>query len=343
MFPLINIAGLTIGLTVVLLICAFIFNEYSFDQSFTHHARTYRVNSYLTTMMAGRTINLTPSPMALAVKEAIPEVEEAVRVFEAQTVVKVDNTPYKVKSFCWADSGFFHIFDMPFVHGSAERALARPGTVAISESQARVMFGGRDPIGEIITAGNNIQLEVSGVYRDLPANVSFDFQMIGHYLSGPEWIRTDQWGNLSFETYCMLTPGAKADTVQARMERTVTKAVGEPFFLPRLQPLDRLHLHSKDYMYIPTDNVLGDVKRVRMFSLLAAIILLVACINYMNLSTARAQKRSKEIGISKTLGAKRRSIITRLYLETGLLTLMAFVLAFALMHLLCPSSMGLRG
>ncbi len=345
LFPLINIAGLAIGLTVVLLICAFIFNEYSFNKSFSNGNRIYRVNSYLTQVMAGRTISISSNALAPAVKDEIPEVEAAVSINVEQVVVKVNNTPFKVEHFCWADEDFFRLFDTPFIYGSLETVFSRPNTIAISESEARILFGDQDPLGETIMLDNKQQMEVTAVYKDFPANSSFgDYQMIGHYKSSYQsWIRELRWSNLSFETYCMLVPGADASAVEDRMQLLIKKGAEGSFFQARLQPLDRIHLYSKDFMYSSYTSAPGDIKRVKMFSLLAVIILLVACINYMNLSTARAQKRSKEIGISKTLGAKRKSIILRLYSETGVLTFLSFVLAFVLAYLLLPAFNNIAG
>ncbi len=338
-FPIINIAGLAIGLMVVLLICAFIFNEYSFDKSFSNHKRIYRVNSLMTQMMAGKTIAVSSNALAPAVKEEIPEVEVAVRIWVLPAVVKVGEEPFKVEKFCWADEGFFHLFDTPLIYGSQETIFSRPSTVAISESEAKILFGDKNPVGETIMLDNKQQMEVSAVYKDFPANSSFSgYQMIGHFMSSYESrIYKPEWGSLSYETYCLMISGADMPAVEARMQQIVEKGIGGPFLQVKLQRLDEIHLYSKDIMFsMLSIGNLGDIGRVKMFSLLAAIILLVACINYMNLSTARAQKRSKEIGISKTLGAKRGNIILRLYSETGLLTLLSFVLAFILAYILLP-------
>ncbi len=342
MFPLINIAGLSIGLTVVLLICAFIFNEYSFDKSFRNHQRIYRTNSYMTKIMAGHTWGIISNAFAPAVSEEIPEVEAAVRTVVRPTMVKVGETPYKVDKFCWAEEDFFRLFDTPFVYGSPETVFSRPNTVAIAESEAKILFGDKNPVGETIRVDNREQMEVSAVYKDFPDNSSFgDYQMIGHFMSSL-FSENPHWGNLSVETFCLLAPGVDVSDVETNMQQIVVKSIGDDVFQVKLQRLDRIHLYSKDYTYSFTGNP-GDIGRVKMLSLLAVIILLVACINYMNLSTARAQKRSKEIGISKTLGAKRKNIVLRLYAETGIVTFLAFVSAFVSAWLLLPVFNGMLG
>ncbi len=339
MFPWINIAGLSIGLTVVLLICAFIFNEFSFDKSFTHHQRIYRANMYLTELaqtMAGKTMTKSHKALAPTMKEDIPAVEAVVRIFLQETVVKAGNMPFKVEKFCWADEDFFRLFDTPFVYGSSEEVFSRRGTIALSESQAKSFFGDQNPMGETLLIGDRL-MEVSAVYRDFPANSSFDgYQMIGHFMSAPSWINEPSWNDIGTETFCLLASETDASAVEAGMQRLAEKNLETPYFQFNLQPLGKIHLHSKDFLYNEFVSNHGDIGRVKMFSLLALIILLVACINYMNLSTARAQKRSKEIGISKTFGAKRKSIILRLYSETGLVTFLSFMSAFALTVLLLP-------
>ena len=338
MFPVINLAGLSIGLSVVLLISAFVFNEYSFDKSFTHHERIYRANSYVSMMGREGTTNVTSVPLASAAKEEIPGVETAVRTYVQEMIVKTGDVPFKVERLCWADADFFRLFDTPFIYGSPEDVFAQPDKIALSESQAKVFFGDNNPMGEILSIEDK-QFEVSAVYKDFPINSSFEgYQMIGHFMSATQkWIYdTPYWSSIQCVTFCLLAPDTDVAVVEAGMQQLVEKNCKDPFYQVKLQPLGKVHLYSKDVGDQFTKNI-GDIGQVKLFSLLAAIILLVACINYMNLSTARAQKRSKEIGISKTLGEKRRGIIVRLYTETGLLTFLSFFSAFVLAWILLPA------
>jgi len=340
MFPLINIAGLAVGLAVVLLICAYIFNEYSFDQSFTQHQRIYRANTYFSFSGMKGLSNTSSGALAPAAKEEIPGVETAVRIYLQQLVVKAGDVPFKVDRFCWADEDFFRLFNTPFIHGSP-KDFARPGMVALSESQAKVLFGVKDPLGEILMLDNWFPIEVRAVYKDFPANSSINFSMIGHFPSAHQsWIYESHWFNTQVETFCLLSPKTDATVVETGMQQLIDKNSPmppgtPPVFQVRLQPLDNIHLYSKEIQGAFTVNH-GDIGRVKLFSLLAAIILLVACINYMNLSTARAQKRSKEIGVSKTLGAKRKELIVRLYSETGMLTFLSFGVAVVLALMALP-------
>ena len=340
LFPIINIAGLSIGLAAVLLICAFIFNEYSFDKSFTHHQRIYRANSEsLMPGMAG-IMTISVSALASSAKEEIPGVEAAVRVnVHRQVSVKTGNVPFIVDKLCWADEDFFLLFNTPFIYGSAEEIFAQPSMIALSESQSKIFFGDKNPIGEILMLYNEFPMEVRAVYRDFPENSSLhDNQIVGSLMSSRiTWSQRPDWNNPAPETYFLLASGTDATVVEAGMQRLVEKNVENPSDRIRLQALGKIHLYSKDLTnYGNLTGNHGDIGQIKMFSLLAAVILLVACINYMNLSTARAQKRSKEIGISKTVGAKRREIIWRLYAETGMFTCLSFAVAVVLALMTLP-------
>jgi len=347
MFQWINIAGLAVGLIVVLLICAFIFNEYSFDKSFTHYQRIYRSNTYLSFPGMEGIHGVSSNALAPAAKEEIPGIEVAVRTFTQPVDVKSNDVPFKVEKLSWVDEDFFRLFNTPFIYGAPEEVFAQPNMIALSESQAKVFFGDRNPLGEILMLDNWHPFEVKAVFKDFPKNSSlYGNQMIGYSMSAhQDWIYKDpQWFNFGYETFFLLAPGTDAAVAEAGMQQLFEKNmpglaemnIEKPPFQVILQPLDKIHLYSKGIGGGNFTGNLGDIGRVQLFSLLAVIILLVACINYMNLSTARAQKRSKEIGISKTLGAKRKQIIARLYSETGMLTLLAFGFAFLLAYMLLP-------
>ena len=344
LFPIINIAGLSIGLAAVLLICAFIFNEYSFDKSFTHHQRIYRANSYLAFPGMEGLSGVSSNALAPAAKEEIPGVEIAVRTYQQQVDVKLGDIPFKVEKLAWVDEGFFSLFNTSFIYGSPEELFAQKNMIALSESQAKVFFGERNPLGEILMLDNRHPVEVKAVFKDYPVNSSlYGNQMIGYFMSAhQDWIYKDpQWFNFSYETFFLLAQGTDATVAEAGMQQLLEKNMPpdmiESFpFKIILQPLTKIHLYSKDIGNGGFTCNLGDIGRVKMFSLLATIILLVACINYMNLSTARAQKRSKEIGISKTVGAKRREIIRRLYAETGMFTFVSFAVAVVLVLMALP-------
>ena len=345
-FPIINILGLSIGLAAVLLICLLTFNELSFDKSFRESKNIYRINAYLTAFRAGETSCTLGNAAGPAFKEAVPEVITTVRTCGQEMVVKISDNLIRVQVMM-ADEDFFRLFDTPFLHGTAETALSRPNTVALSEEMAKTLFGTDNPIGETLLVENNLILEVVAVYKDYPKNSSFrDYKIITPYMFTNGIFRytmNTTWMNASHETFCLLPEKADTAQVGAKMRQIVLDANGGWWWYhPYLQQLDKIHLYSANFGPSYT-SAQSDIGKVKMMSLLAAIILVVACINYMNLSTARAQKRSKEIGISKTVGARRHKLITRLLFETGIFTLLSFLAGFLLAAILLPIFNNLLG
>ena len=339
LFPIINILGLSIGLAVVLLISLLIFSERSFDKAFIESSNIYRINSNLTAFMPGQTFATVGNAVGPAMKEAIPEVLASTRTCHHSYVARVKEHPMRI-NLIWADEDFFRLFDTPFLLGSPEAAMSRPNTVAISEEMARTLFGTGNPIGETFSLDNEHLMEVAAVYKDYPKNSSFwEYKIIAPFVhSYPTWIHDYiHWGNLDYETFCLLVEKADTAHVGAQMRNVCSDAnEGNLWYWPSLQRLDKIHLHSEQIPNSRTSSQ-SDIGKVKMLSLLAVIILAVACINYMNLSTARAQKRAREIGISKTVGARRHELITRLLLETGVFTFISFIVAFGLAFILLPT------
>ena len=332
-FPIINISGLSIGLAVVLLISLLNFNERSFDRQFKESKNIYRINIKLTAFMPGETFMSTSNATGPAMQEAIPEVIAAVRTYPGSYVVRINDHPMRI-SLIWADKDFFQLFDTPFIHGTPEAVMSRPNAIAISEQMAKTLFGNNNPMGETFSLDNQHLMEVAAVYRDYPLNSSFrEHKMIAPFMhSYPAWMYQQvYWGNIDYETFCLLSANADTASVNAQMRKTIMDATdGQTWYFPELQKLEDIHLHSAKYVGKSNTSSKSDIGKVKMLSLLSVIILLVACINYMNLSTARAQKRSREIGISKTVGAKRHELILRLTIETAIFTFVSFVGAWVL-------------
>ena len=338
-FQIINVAGLSIGLAVVMLISLLIFNELSFDKQFKESGNIYRINAKLRAYMAGETFCGLGNAAGPALKEAVPEVITSVRTIRQEYVIKInDQNPIRV-NIIMADEDFFRLFDTPFLLGTSETALSRPNTVAVSEEMAKTLFGTDNPIGQTFLLENQLPVEVVAVYQDYPKNSSFwDYKIIFPFMN-----TNLTWMNASFETFCLLPEKADTAQVAPKMRKVVSDATNEGWwYYPVLQRLDEIHLHSAKFHRSYTSSP-SDIEKVKMMSLLAAIILAVASINYINLSTARAQKRSREIGISKTVGAKRYELINRLFLETGIFTFVSFLTAFVLAWVLLPSFNYLLG
>ena len=340
-FSVINLLGLSIGLAVVLLISLLVFNERSFDKAFKEGNNIYRINSFLTGYRAGETWCGLGSAAGPAFKEAVPEILTAVRTIRRELAIKINDNPIRIEVM-YADEDFFQLFDTPFLFGAPETALSRPNTVAISEEESKRLFGTVNSVGETFLVDNRTLMEIAAVYKDYHKNSSFwEYKMIS---SLPHMIGTNvTWMNAVFETFCLLPEKVDTAQVAAKLRNVVLDANdGWWWYYPLLQRLDEIHLHSAKFVRSYTSSQ-SDIGKVKMMSLLAVIILAVACINYMNLSTARAQKRSKEIGLNKTLGAKRYELAFRLFIETGIFTLVSFIFAFLLAWGLLPKFNDLLG
>ncbi|MDQ6902839.1 MAG: ABC transporter permease [Bacteroidota bacterium] len=342
LFTLLNIAGLSLGLAISVLLYLFIIHELSFDKMYKNEANIYRVITKSETY--GNMAN-APNAVAPSLVNNLPEVKYATRLlkhdFGTNAFIKVNNDDFIEKSFYWCDSSFFKVFAVPFIEGNPATALSRPNTVVISESTAKKYFGKnsgdyRDVIGKTIVIDNDKTLAVTGVFKDFPENSTLDCNLIGSY-SSTHFSKTLSWSNASFETYCVLNNDASVANVEKKINGLLDKNVpkDEQWFTLSLQPLNKVHLYSAGYSDSYSSRT-GDIKEVRNLALLVLLILVIACINYMNLATARSQKRAKEVAINKTLGASMRNLVFRFYAETALLTLFALFAGLVLALLTLP-------
>jgi len=339
MFSIINILGLSIGLAVVLLMYLQIQHELSFDKSFKESKNIYRVNAEWFLYRTGETTALTPAGLAQVMKETIPGVEAAVRIFHRAHILKVGEFEEDT-GIHWSDEGFFRLFDTPIIYGSTDEMWERPDALALSEKTAKKMFGNRNPVGETVLFGPSL-MQICAVYKDFPINSSFSrFLIIGSINNRPMYNDPRAKNLVDFETFCLLHEKTDTANVGKQLRHIASNDFKDQGYTLSLQKLTKIHLHSSHIFRSRTSSP-GDIEKVKMLALLAAIILLIACINYMNLATARAQKRSREIGISKTIGAKRIELAVQLFLETGILTTFSFILAFGLAYMLLPVSNNL--
>ncbi|MEM8927517.1 MAG: ABC transporter permease [Bacteroidota bacterium] len=340
LFTAINVIGLSIGLTITILLFLFISNELSFNTMFPKKDRIYRV----LTKTSGEFNNeswATAAPiMASALKENVTNVETAARLYKHNfgktASIRANDQNYTEDLFFWVDKELLDIFDIQMVKGKAEEALNAPNTVILSESAAQKYFNTLDPIGKTLKVDGRIQLQVTGVYKDFPNNTTLDAHIMAS--SNGSWFYDRQsWGNVSFETYCLLKKNAALEPTIAQMGKMLDDNVPkeQQWYSLSLQPLEKVHLYSASYQNSYASYI-GNINEVRNLGYLAMLVLLIACINYMNLTTARSQKRSKEVGISKTLGALSNSLAARFYSETALITSIAILLAIVLTVVLLP-------
>ncbi|WP_228236565.1 ABC transporter permease [Allomuricauda sp. M10] len=341
LFSGINIVGLSMGLTIVMLLFLFISHERSFDSMFPKKDRIQRVLLKTDSDFGFETWATVPPVTALAIKEEVTNVETAARLlkhnFGRPAALRINDQNFTEDMFYWVDKELLTMFDIPMIEGNATTVLDRPNTVILSETAAKTYFNHENPIGKTITIDNSRELEVTGIYQDFPENSTLDADIMAS--SNGYWFhKNDSWSNASFETYCLLKDNVSVDATQTQIDQMLEANLPkeEQWYSFGLQPLSQVHLYSASYGNSYASRI-GDINEVRNLTYLAILILLIACINYMNLTTARSQKRSKEVGISKTLGASSESLVGRFYVETGLITAISIVLGVVLTMLLLPS------
>ncbi|MCL5246383.1 ABC transporter permease [Cellulophaga sp. 20_2_10] len=348
MFSSLNILGLSIGLTIAILLFAFITFEKSFDTQYKNYADTYRVLVNTTGDAFDKEIMATaPAAVAPTLKDELPTVKHTARMlqhsFGETAFIKANNNNFLEKRLFWCDQELFSIFETKFIKGDAATAITRPNTVVLSKSAAEKYFGTIDPIGKTIKVDDKTELEVTGVFEDFAANSTIDCNLIASF-STTYFFKEPSWSNSSFETYVQLKQNASKSTSEKQIQQILDKNVDKEgqWYTLTLQPLSEVHLYSKDYTSTYTSRI-GSISEIKNLSFLALLILLIACVNYMNLMTARSQKRAKDVGINKTLGASSKSLIARFYSETGLLTLIALCIGVVLSVVIIPVFNGITG
>ncbi len=347
-FSFINIAGLSIGIACSILIFLWVQDELSFDRFNKNANNLYRIINYngeFENRGAG-----TPAPLGPALKQEMPEVVNYTRFAPVPKIVlsKEDKMFYEER-LVLADSSIFNMFTFPFLKGNPKTALSSTDKMVITESMAKKYFGEEDPMGKTIIIEGGGEALISGVVKDIPKNshIQFDF-LISFQLLYEDRIFGTQWGDFNFTTYVQLERNSRVEhlnenvTEIARAHNCPQVKWGNLKFY--LQPLTDVHL---DAGTAPSGVEIvapgGDTKYVYIFSLIAVFILFIACVNFMNLSTARATNRIKEIGMRKTIGANRFQLIVQFLGESFLVTVIAGLIALLLIELFLPSFNQLSG
>lgn len=340
-YSFINISGLALGLAACLLILLYVSHELSYDKYHNDGDRVYYVAN-------GTSGAWTPARLGIQMKIDFPEVEEIARIQGpfSQTF-KVDNQVFKEPRGYNADSAFYHLFTVDFLEGNPAEALTDPNSVVLTQTLADKLFGFESALGKIIEIdGEDVQ--VTGVVADPPKNTHFRYSYIYSY-PNESWVTIGNWTGNNFFTYVKLSPGATPEQVQSKFPEFIREYVGPELikysghssfdeFLDAggkktfsLIPMQELHLH---YPHLAKSN--GSIDNVYIFSLVALFILLIACINFMNLSTARSAMRSKEVGMRKVLGSMRGQLISQFMVESVLVCLLASILALGIASLSLP-------
>ncbi len=340
LYSFINIFGLAIGLTICLLILLWVNDELSFDRFHTKTDQIYKV--VCSDLISDEKYAVTTPALGPAMEQEFPEILRATRYFEMDNlVVKAGETKSLEDGIAFVDPSFLEIFSFPLVKGNPRTALSAPYSIVLTESQAAKYFGTEDPVGKILTVAGSYDFLVTGLMKDPPLNshVRFDFLVPVEFMKEFGW-NLEQWDRFFIETFVELHP--ESDVIgKDRLSPFIQSKIEDSENLQaELFPLKNIHLHSSG---IDAMGRTGDIKNVYLFSLISLFVLLIACINFMNLSTTQSGKRIKEIGMRKVVGAGRKDIIKQFYGESILMTLVAMVLAFILIELFLPVFNRLSG
>ncbi len=340
-YAFINMAGLTIGISVAALVILWVVNELSFDRFHEHSTRIHRV---CVDLEAGSHMTLALSMPALAevVIDEFPEVENATRVSRpGRAPVRYKDKEFHENYVCYADNSFFEVFTFPFVSGNPEAALKAPYTVVITQEIAEKYFGDEDPIGKILKIDGATDYGVSGVVANVPANSHFRFHVVRSFETLYSEKRQDMenWLNIQYYTYLLLSEGTDARDVERKLPSVVDKYLGQTLkttggsLVLFLQPLTRIHLFPNVPGGIAAQ---GDISYVYLFSGIALFVLVLACINFINLATARSFSRAREIGMRKTLGSSRQSLVYQFLSESMLYSIVSSLLAATVVQTIEP-------
>ncbi len=359
-YSALNIAGLAIGFAACMLIGMYVYDELSYDKFHHDHANLYMVG--LHGKIGGQELHTSNSspPLSPAMVSSIPGVEEAIRISDrGGLVVKFEDKAFTEKFMLRADSNFFEFFDFKLVEGEPITALKEPNTLVITKAAATRYFGTTSPMGKILTVGNgNVAYTVTGVVEEAPSNSSIRFDFVLSGSSDPNW-KNGNWTNNGLYTFIRKTPATTVESINAKLDDLVVEHVGPEveagfgvsfsdfkknggIYAYYVFPFEHLHLFQSeimDYGIAPKN----DIKYIYILGAVGIIILVIACINFMNLSTARSASRAKEVGLRKTLGSQRSRLIFQFLSESVIYTLAGVVIALVAVYFLIPPFQILSG
>jgi len=337
-FSLINISGLAIGMAAAMLIFLWIQNEVSHDRFYQKTDRIYTLNNRDKFNGQLNAWNTTPKILAPTIKNEYPEVEEAVRISGCRFLFTVGDKHLNEQGE-FSDSAFFKVFSFPLIQGNGSAALKNNNDIVLTEDFAKALFGTDQAVGKILKIDSVDYFTVTAVMKNLPNNTSFNFK----YLLPWSYLKKiggddTYWGNNSIQSFVLLKPGVSLASFNEKIKNVTidhSKSSGDEqttqvFAYPL--KYQWLYSHSENGQYVD-----GRIKTVRMFGIIGLFILLIACINFMNLSTARSEKRAKEVGIRKVIGAQKKSLIAQFIGESIFISFLAFLVALFIVSISLPA------
>ncbi len=347
-FSFINIIGLTVGLTACFLIFLFVSFEMSYDSFHSKSDRIYRLVTDLKTPSENMHIPITSWAFAPKIKSELPEVESFTRISQESLLIKKDNLKFQEDNILFADSSLFKVFDFKLIQGNPETVLKDPFNIVLSETAAKKYFGTEDPMGKtVLISGDNLPATVTGIMRDIPGNSQIRtdlFVSMSTFTQNLNKGVDDEWGNFGAMTYLLLKPGSSASALEKKFPEFLTNWIGKDMDASQMHYTFFLEPLRDVYLYSTRNGATsGNIKNVYIFSLIAIFILLIACFNFVNLTTARASERAKEVGVRKVAGATKNQLAGQFIGESVLLCLIACLLSIVLSTLFLPVFNQLSG
>ncbi len=336
-YSIINIGGLAIGIACSVLIALWVWDEVTFDRSHKNADRLGQLwvhNEFSDKIISSQA---TPLPTYEFLKTYDSRIKETCLAHWAiqHLLVVGENKVTKIGQF--ASEEFLSMFQFPLVKGSATSTLKDPGSILITESLAKTLFGDRDPMNQTIRMDNQYDLKVAGVLKDLPSNSSFEFEFLAPWTlyATQDWVKRnkDLWDDQSFQVFVELQPGANVEEVNAHIKNIINEKIKDAKTDLFIHPLTDWHLRSRFENGINTG---GRIDNVKWFALIGLFVLIIACINFMNLATARSEHRAREVGIRKSVGSRRSELIFQFIGESVLISALAFFLAIVIVELSLP-------
>ena len=350
-YSAINILGLAAGMAVALLIGLWVSNEFSYDKFLPNYSQLYKVELNFTSQHDGEhTQDAMAVPLADVLRKEIPGIKHVAETdwmgWQWHDLMVGDKKLYLGGGAAHPD--FLNIFQYPFVKGNVRSALSETYSIVLTESTAKALFGNADPMNKYVRFDNKQNLKVTGVLKDIPQNGTLQFSFITPFAfkeATEDWMKNARttWTNNSFNCYVELEPGVTYAQIEPKIKDIVYQhspqmRPGKPVVL--LHPLSKWHLYAD---FVKGKESGGFIDYVRMFSIIGILVLIIACINFMNLSTARSEKRAREVGVRKAIGSQRKDLIFQFLTESILITFIAFLFSILFTQLALPSFNTLIG
>ncbi|MFD0793940.1 ABC transporter permease [Mucilaginibacter litoreus] len=349
-FTIINVLGLAMGLCICMLIVFYVIDELSYDRYNTKADRIYRVNNDVKFAGQTRSFAEAPAPLAATFIKDFPEVEKVVRLRTwGEYKIRKGDQNVQEHGVVYADPELFKVFTLPMIQGDPNTALKEPNTVVINETVAKKYFNSTNVVGKMLLMNDSLNYKVTGVIKDMPKQSHFRFDFFLS-MEGLADSKIENWLTNNYNTYVLLKPGASPEKLEAKLPEMTRQTVGKQleaairinfdqfekggnYYKMNLTPLKDIHLYSNRIAEMESNS---NIQYVYIFSAIAIFILLIACVNFMNLSTARSSNRAREVGVRKVLGSARKFLIAQFLSESIIVTFVATVIAVIGVVLLLP-------